>query len=90
MVWFMTYTTHGPLWATTSSSGKVAIYWIITLIIIAVLEVNALGLLPWKFEANKGLNVHVRRAADLPRNPLIAAFGLWLVFLIMTEIFFRV
>jgi hypothetical protein len=52
-----------------------------------VLEVNALGLMPWKTEANKGLNV----LYDGPgiRNPLIAAFGLWAIFLILTEIFFR-
>jgi uncharacterized membrane protein len=88
MIWFMTYTTHGPLSGNDLSSSKVAVYWIIALIIIAVLEVNALGLLPWKAEANKGLNL----LYDGPgvRNPLIAAFGLWVIFLVLTEIFFRV
>jgi uncharacterized membrane protein len=88
MIWFMTYTSHGPLTGGTVSSGKVAGYWIITLIIIAVLELNALGVFPWKREANKGLNI----LYDGPkvRNPLIASFGLWLVFLVLTEIFFRV
>jgi hypothetical protein len=68
--------------------GKVAFYWILTLIIIAIMELNALQLLPWKGEANQGLNLMY----DGPgvRNPLIAAFGLWVVFLILTEIFFRV
>jgi hypothetical protein len=43
---------------------------------------------PWKREANRGLNI----LYDGPkvRNPLIASFGLWLVFLVLTEIFFRV
>ena len=52
-----------------------------------MLELNALGLLPWKSQANKGLNV----IYDGPgvRNPLIAAFGLWAVFLILSEIFFK-
>jgi uncharacterized membrane protein len=89
MIWFMVYTSHGPLTSTQELSGsKVGIYWVITLIIIAVLEVNALGVLPWKTEANKGLNI----LYDGPkvRNPLIASFGLWVVFLILTEIFFRV
>lgn len=89
MIWFMTYTSHGPLSSTQELSGsKVGIYWLVTLIIIAVLEVNALGLFPWKFTANKGLNT----LYDGPgvRNPLVAAFGLWFVFLILTEIFFRV
>jgi uncharacterized membrane protein len=89
MIWFMVYTSHGPLTSTAELSGsKVGIYWVITLVIIAVLELNALGVMPWKTEANKGLNI----LYDGPkvRNPLIAAFGLWLVFLILTEIFFRV
>ena len=56
------------------------------LLIVAVLEVNALGLLPWKTAANKGLNV----IYDGPgvRNPLIAAFGLWVIFVILGEIVF--
>ena len=51
-------------------------------------ELNALGLMPWKTTANKGLNM----LYDGPgvRNPLVAAFGLWVVFLILTEIFLRV
>jgi hypothetical protein len=55
-------------------------------VIIAVLELNALQLMPWKGQANKGLNLMY----DGPgvRNPIIAAFGLWVIFLIMTEIFF--
>jgi uncharacterized membrane protein len=89
MVWFMLYTSHGP-WAGSFeiSGAKVGIYWVLTLIIIAVLEINALGLFPWKTKANEGLNLMY----DGPgvRNPLIAAFGLWFIFLILTEIFFRV
>jgi len=90
LIWFMTYTSHGPLIGNDLSSSKVAIYWIITLIIIAVLELNALGIMPWKREANKGLNVLYDGEATSPRNPIIAAFGLWIIFLILTEIFFRV
>ena len=63
-------------------------YWVIALIIIVVLELNALQLMPWKGQANKGLNV----LYDGPgvRNPLIASFGLWVVFLILSEIFFKI
>ena len=45
-------------------------FWVIALVIIAVLELNALGLMPWKATPNKGLNVMY----DGPgvRNPLIA------------------
>ena len=75
----------GPLIGDKPGGGKVAAYWIITLIIIAVLEVNALGLMPWKREANKGLNVLYDGPTTSPRNPIIAAFGLWVVFLILTR-----
>jgi uncharacterized membrane protein len=87
MVWFMVFRTHGaPLYARDLGSGNGAAYWIITLLIIAVLEVNALGLLPWKTAPNKGLNV----LYDGPgvRNVISAAFGLWLIFLVLGEIFF--
>jgi uncharacterized membrane protein len=89
MLWFMVYTSHGPLTGTEElSGGKVAVFWIISLVLIAALELNALGMLPWKTTANKGLNM----LYDGPgvRNPMVAAFGLWIVFLILTEIFFRV
>jgi uncharacterized membrane protein len=89
MVWFMLYTQHGPLAGQFDlSGGKIGPYWLLTLIVIAVLELNALGLMPWKAQPNKGLNI----LYDGPgvRNPLIAAFGLWVVFLILTEVFFRV
>ncbi len=89
MLWFMVYTSHGPLTSTEKLSGsKVGIFWLISLALVAVLEVNALGLLPWKTAANKGLNV----IYDGPkvRNPVIATFVLWAIFLVVTEIFFRV
>ena len=88
MLWFMVYTSHGPLQNFELGGGKVAGFWIISLALVAVLELNALGMMPWKAQANKGLNM----LYDGPgvRNPLVAAFGLWVVFLIVTEIFFRV
>ncbi len=88
MLFFMVYTGHGPLTGVTLSGGKVGAFWLISLVIIAVLELNALGMLPWKTQVGKGLNT----IYDGPgvRNPLIAAFGLWAVFLVLTEIFFRV
>jgi len=87
MLFFMVYKSHGPLQSLELSGSKIGTYWMITIIVIAILEVNALGLLPWKTQANKSLNV----IYDGPgvRNPLVAAFGLWAIFLILTEIFFR-
>ena len=87
MLFFMVFRGHHPYASSYLTGGKMAGYWIIALIIIAVLELNALGLLPWKAQPNKGLNV----IFDGPgvRNTLCAMFGLWAVFLILTEIFFK-
>jgi uncharacterized membrane protein len=86
MVWFMSFSAHFAD-QYLGGDGKLAnqaVYWIITIVVIAILELNALQLLPWKGEANKGLNV----IYDGPkvRNPLIAAFGLWLIFLLLWEL----
>jgi uncharacterized membrane protein len=86
MLYFMIYRGHYPGTGEVISSGNLAIYWIIALVVIVVLELNALGLLPWKTAPNKGLNA----IYDGPgvRNPLVAAGGLWVIFLILTEVFF--
>ncbi len=81
MLWFMVFGGH-TTYVDDLSSGSVAFYWIIAIIIIAVLEVNALGLMPWKTAPKKGLNV----LYDTVQNVLIAGFGLWLIFLIIWEI----
>jgi hypothetical protein len=62
-------------------------YWGITIVIIAILELNALGLLPWKTQPNKGLNTMYDGKGV--RNPIIAAFGLWAVMLILAEVFLK-
>ena len=87
MVWFMVFKGHSLRAGDQVSSGSMMTFWILTLIIIAVLEVNALGLLPWKTQPNKGLNV----IYDGPgvRNALIASFGLWAVFMILAELFLQ-
>ena len=87
MLFFMVYKGHSPRVADTVSSGNIATYWIIALVIIAILEVNALGLMPWKTAPNKGINTLYDGKGV--RNPLIAAFGLWVVFLILSEIFLK-
>jgi len=87
MLFYMIFKSHSPASGETVSSGKMAAFWIIALIIIAVLELNALGLMPWKTTPNKGLNL----LYDGPgvRNVLVSAFGLWLVFFILSEIFLK-
>lgn len=87
MLFFMVYRGHAPTSGNVVEGASMGAFWAIALIIIIVLEVNALGLMPWKTQPNKGLNV----LYDGPgvRNPLIAAFGLWAIFLVLTEIFFN-
>ena len=87
MLYFMVYKGHAITSSATLTSAQMGTFWAITLIIIAVLEINALGLMPWKTAPNKGLNVLYDGKGV--RNPLIAAFGLWVIFLILTEIFFK-
>ncbi len=88
MVWFMVLRGHGAVayGANDLGTGKGFGYWAVTLLIIAILEVNALGLWPWKTAPNKGLNV----IYDGPgvRNVLCTAFGLWVVFVILGELIF--
>ena len=89
MLFFMVYKSH-KVQDTTNlvSSSDMMTYWIISLVVIAILELNALGLMPWKTQANKGLNVLYDGKGV--RNPIIAAFGLWVVFLVLSEIFLAV
>ena len=81
----MVYQGHSLQQGVTVSSGSMGAFWGITMVLVIVMELNALGLMPWKTTPNKGLNLMY----DGPgvRNPLIAAFGLWAVVLLLTEIF---
>ena len=73
--------------ATAISSGKVGAFWAIALVVTAVLEVNALGLMPWKAQPNKGLNkLYDGKGVQ---NPLIAAAAFWIIVLILCELFLR-
>ncbi len=87
MLFFMVSKTHSPRSGEIVSSGSMGAYWAIAIIIIVVLELNALGMMPWKTQPNKGLNVMF----DGPgvRNPIVAAFGLWAVFLILSELLLK-
>jgi uncharacterized membrane protein len=87
MLFFMVFKGHSFRQGEIVSSGSMGAFWAITIIIIVVMELNALGLMPWKATPNKGLNLMY----DGPgvRNVLISAFGLWVVFLILSEVFLK-
>ena len=73
--------------AVAISSGKVGAFWAIAVVVTAVLEVNALGLMPWKAQPNKGLNkIYDGKGVQ---NPLIAAAAFWVIVLILCEVFLR-
>ena len=73
--------------AAAISSGKVGAFWAISIIVIAILEINALGLMPWKAQPNKGLNMIYDGKGV--QNPLIAAGGFWVIVLIVCELFLK-
>ncbi|MEO8263921.1 MAG: antitermination protein NusG [Ilumatobacteraceae bacterium] len=87
MLFFMVFKTHSPVSGELVSSARMGTYWAISIVIIAVLELNALGLMPWKATPNKGLNMMY----DGPgvRNVLVSSFGVWFVFMILSEIFLK-
>jgi uncharacterized membrane protein len=87
MLYLMVVRGHLVYTASDISGGKVAGFWIVALIVVAVLEVNALGMMPWKAKANAGLNVIYDGKGV--QNPLAAAAGLWVIVLIMCEVFLK-
>jgi uncharacterized membrane protein len=89
MLFLMVFAGHSDTTYTAInlSSGKVAGFWIIAVIVVAALEVNALGLMPWKATANKGLNVIYDGKGV--QNPLMAAAGFWVIVLVICEVFLK-
>jgi uncharacterized membrane protein len=85
MLFFMVYKGHAPR-VGEMTGGKTALFWIVSLVIIAVMELNALGMMPWKRTANKGLNAMYDGKGV--QNPMIAASALAVFFVIWTEICF--
>ncbi len=85
MLYLMVFAAHGVYGGSDLSGGSVAGFLIIALIVVAVLEVNALGMMPWKAQANSGLNkIYDGKGVQ---NPLIAAGGFWVIVLILCELF---
>ena len=86
MIWFMTFTSHFSFSYDTSSSGARGVYWAVTVIILAALEANALGVI------GGGFKPAAESKANWPyetvRSVLISGFVLWAVFWLMWEILF--
>jgi len=86
MVWFMTFTTHYSGFYDVSSGGKRGVYWAITIIIVAALEANALGVIGGGFKPAK--EAPANWPYETVRNVLISGFVLWAIFWLMWEILF--
>jgi uncharacterized membrane protein len=86
MLYLMVVSSHDVYLGNPISSGKVGAFWAISIIVIAVLELNALGFMPWKAEVNKGLNKLYDGGV---RNVLIGATGFWVVVLVVCELFLK-
>jgi hypothetical protein len=82
----MTFTSHYSFSYDTSSGGARGVYWAITVIILAALEANALGVIGGGFKPAK------ESPANWPyesvQNVLISGFVLWAIFWLMWEILF--
>ena len=85
MLYLMVAAAHVVYLGNDLSGSKVGPFWLIVLILIGVLEANALGLMPWKTTPNKGLNV----LSDGPgvRNPILSAVGFFVIIVVLCELF---
>lgn len=82
MLFFMVGASHFYLsHFITATAGKGWTFVIIALVLIALLEVNALGLVGGKANTNKLLWPY-----ESHKNAIITAFGFWLVLWILSEI----
>ena len=79
-LFFMAGSTHFIGGGTEDSSP--GLFLLIGIIIMAVLELNAIGLMPWKKEVGKGLNWMY----ESHKNALISGTVLAIVYWLLTEI----
>ncbi len=75
--------SEAPIFDARISAGKAIVYLLIGLVVIAVLEINALGMLSGR--GNGGLNV----IYETHKNAMYTGFGLIVVWYILAEILLR-
>jgi len=84
MLFFMVGTSHFYTVFNEATAGKAWTFVLIAFAIIAVLELNALGILGGKANTNKLLWPY-----ESHKNALISAFSLWAVLWILSEILLK-
>ncbi len=83
MLWFMGVTSHlAPAYAIHPEGARRGIYWLITLALIVVLELNGTGRLGGTAPGG------TRAYLDDHVKSIVAGFVLWAVFLVMWEVLF--
>ena len=87
MLWFMVGTAHfytGDTFGFDLSAGKVVGFLLIALVIWAVLEANALGLIGGVAVGNPGKQIY-----ETVRTTIITGFVLWAIYWLLSELFLK-
>ena len=89
MLFCMVFAGHDIYTNTTGevSSGKAGGFWAVSFIVVAVMELNALGFMPWKTAPNKGLNAMYDGKGV--KNVLIAATALLVIVVALAQLLLR-
>jgi len=83
MLWFMGVTSHlSAQYDFRPAGGERGLYWLLTLALVVVLELNALGIIGG---AGPG---PTKRYLEDHKKTIIGGFCLWFVFLILWEVLF--
>ena len=83
MLWFMGVTSHfSGRYEFTPEGGQRAVYWLLTIAIVAAAELNALGKIGGYAPGPTKIYL------DDHKNTIKAGFALWLVFVLLWEILF--
>jgi uncharacterized membrane protein len=87
MLWFMVGTAHfyrNETFVGDLGGGKVAVFVVISLVIWAVLEANALGLIGGVAVGNPGKQIY-----ETVQIVIISGFVLWAIYWLLSEIFLK-
>jgi uncharacterized membrane protein len=87
MLWFMVGTAHfytGDTFGFDLGAGKVVGFLVISLVIWAVLEANALGLIGGVAPGNPGKQIY-----ETVRTTIISGFVLWAILWLLSELFLK-
>ncbi len=83
MLWFMGVTSHfAASYEVTPKGGDRALYWLVTLGVVTLLELNALGVIGG---SGRG---PTKSYLETHRSTIVAGFVLWALFVVLWEVLF--